>query len=73
MSLKYTRKLELSSTVILIKITGNKAKKDDETYRKIMRKHVEQEYELDPNCILVDKEKVAINAFEDEFLAVLTG
>ena len=48
-------------------------KKDELTYMKIMRKLVELEPELDPSYIMVDFEKAAINAFEDQFLAVLTG
>ena len=48
-------------------------KKDELTYRKIMRKLVELEPELDPSYIMVDFEKAAINAFEYQFLAVLTG
>ena len=38
-----------------------------------MRKLVEVEPELDPSYIMVDFKKAAINAFEDQFLAVLTG
>ena len=48
-------------------------KKDELTYMKIMRKLVELEPELDSSYIMVDFEKAAINAFEDQFLAVLTG
>ena len=48
-------------------------KKDELTYMKIMRKLVELEPELDLSYIMVDFEKAAINALEDQFLAVLTG
>ena len=48
-------------------------KKDELTYMKIMRKLVELEPELDSSYIMVDFEKAAINAFEDQFLAVLTS
>ena len=48
-------------------------KKDELTYRKIMRKLVELEPELDPSYIMVNFEKADINAFEDQFLAFLTG
>ena len=44
-------------------------KKDELTYRKIIRKLVELEPELVPSYIMVDFEKAAINAFEDQFLA----
>ena len=38
-----------------------------------MRKLVELEPELDLSYIMVDFEKAAINAFEYQFLAILTG
>ena len=46
--------------------------KTEITYRRILRHLVELEPGLDPSYI-IDFEKAAINAFEEQFLAFLTG
>ena len=43
------------------------------TYRKLFRILIDLEPALNPSQIMVDFEKAALNALEDNFLAVISG
>ena len=47
--------------------------KSEIAYRKLFSKLVELEPELNPTRIMVDFEKAAINALEDQFISVISG
>ena len=47
--------------------------KNEMTYNRMFRKLLELEPGLNPSYIMVNFEKAAINAFEEQFIAVIPG
>ena len=47
--------------------------KTELTYKRMLRKLLEIQPALNPSYLMLDFERAAINAFEEEFLAVLSG